>query len=309
MTPRSAARELILRGFAGLRLDRLQRRVARRRAERLERSVVQAVLLHGTPNQAADDLRRQVEWVFENYSVIDCPTLARWLTRPETLPRRDGRLHVLFTFDDGLESQFSVAAPILESLGARGLFFAVPGFSLSEGEQARRFFSERIAPGADTSGWPEELWRPMRPPQLEELAARGHSIGNHTFSHARLDRIGPSEQSREIVESAELLETWIKQPVQAFAWTFSWEAIDRNACKLARERHPLCFSPCPGSFELSPDPPQPLWRTHVEASYPPHAYRFMYSGLANAFWVRQRGWLRDLFADAESERGRAESPR
>ena len=62
---------------------------------------------------------------------------------------------VSITFDDGLGCQLTTAIPIMESHGLKGSFYMCP-----------------------RDAWWEELagdWA--------EAAARGHELGNHTYSH------------------------------------------------------------------------------------------------------------------------------
>jgi peptidoglycan/xylan/chitin deacetylase (PgdA/CDA1 family) len=255
------------------------------------------VNLHGTPRASADAFRRQLDWVCENFAVIDFETFARYWDGCETVPDGNGSPALLFTFDDGLASNHEVAAPILEAAGVRAVFFVIPGFVECQGEEARRFFFEHVSGRTGATQLPEDLWKPLNPDQVADLSARGHTIGNHTFSHARLSSLSPSAQYREIVDAAELLRTWIKKRVDAFAWTYSWDTIDATAWRIVREIHRFCFAACPGTVEAGFDSPALIWRSNVEPLYAPHEYRFFYSGLANPFWARRRRRLRNLLAE------------
>lgn len=67
---------------------------------------------------------------------------------------------VIFTFDDGGESFYSKAAPILEKYGFRGVFFI-----------STKYIG---TPGFLTAG------------QVKELAERGHIIGSHSHTHPKV---------------------------------------------------------------------------------------------------------------------------
>lgn len=64
---------------------------------------------------------------------------------------------VEFTFDDGGESFLTVAAPILEKYGFRGIFFITTGY-------------------IGTKGF-------LNVEQIKELVKRGHTVGSHSHSH------------------------------------------------------------------------------------------------------------------------------
>jgi peptidoglycan/xylan/chitin deacetylase (PgdA/CDA1 family) len=136
----------------------------------------------------------------------------------------------------------------------------------------------------------------MSPDQIADLHRRGHVIGSHTLSHAPLSDLSLSQSRSEIVESAQLLSAWIESDVEAFAWPFSWDNISLDAWKLIARTYSFCFVPCPGLVRITEpmDRHYVLWRTHVEASYTMAEFRFMWSGLADLRWSRQRQMLRRL---------------
>jgi hypothetical protein len=179
-------------------------------------------------------------------------------------------------------------APVLESLGMRGLFFVNPGFAQLRGPAARDFFLDRLAVDRNQPYAPEE-WTPMTPAQIAELACRGHAIGNHTFSHADLSRADSGRLRHEIVHSRDVLSQWTGRAVECFTWTYKWNAISREAWDMARSRHRFCFAPCAGLTSRAAGHPDLIWRTHVESAYLESEYRFIYSGLAAIpAWFKRR---------------------
>ena len=69
---------------------------------------------------------------------------------------------VSFTFDDFPRSAAQVAAPILESFGARGTYYVAPGLMNSSGEQGDLFVEG----------------------DLHFLMERGHEVASHTYDHS-----------------------------------------------------------------------------------------------------------------------------
>src|SRR5262249_18775090 len=100
-----------------------------------------AVNFHGTPLALREMFVRQLEWLRSRFTVLN-PVAGRSFWE-NTAPSH--RSCVLLTFDDGLASNFFVAAPVLESLGLRGVFFVNPGFAELDGPAARDFFLDRLA--------------------------------------------------------------------------------------------------------------------------------------------------------------------
>lgn len=262
-------------------------------------SRILVVGMHETLTAHADRLQRQLEWVAEHFTFIDPETFARaW---DKKVPTWSGsKPVVLFTFDDGRECNYRLAAPILESFGTRGIFFVVPQFIAQPANQAKDFYYSQIdirkrAPADDHNG---EIWKPMAPEQLADLASRGHWIGNHTFSHVAIAGLSESELQRQIHKSCQQILSWIGKPVDAFAWPYSWGAIDRASWKAVKQVHRFCFAPCPGTVDLATDSQYLLWRKEIEAFYSPDEYQFMYSGMVDSIWAGKRNKLRERVGQA-----------
>src|ERR1700690_1618232 len=298
MTLRNAARSAVLKAVSGMRLNDLALSLQMRK---LESSRIVVVGMHKTLSLNAERLRRQLDWVAEYFTFIDPESFAHaWEKKVPTWP--GSKPAVLFTFDDGRESNYRVAAPLLESFGTRGIFFVVPQFiaRCAINKDARDFYYSKIdvrkrAPAAVLQdALHDEIWRPMTPEQLADLARRGHWIGNHTFSHVRLTGLSATELHREIQESCEQIASWTGQPVSAFAWPYSWDAIDRDSWALVKQAHQFCFAPCPGTVDLAGDLQHLVWRKEIESYYSSSEYQFMYSGLVDSIWAARRKKLRKM---------------
>lgn len=299
MSARSIARRLIIDGTTLVGLDAL----SRRRLAEGGRGVgatgrcVRVALGHATPKSGADAFRRQLAWASEHFELIGFDRFKALCADPSASLKKPG---LMFTFDDGLLSNFEIGAGILEEFGVRGVFFVVPGFSeLADsggagggagGGQAaaRAYFRDRIRGDASI----DDL--PMSPAHIKELADRGHTIGNHTLTHTRLSETPEDQLHAEILSSAEKLEAWIGRPVETFAWTFAWDAISASAYALIRERHPYCFSPCPGLVHAAAHTPALIWRTNIEAFADLRLARFMLSGLGDPAWAARRARLAEM---------------
>jgi peptidoglycan/xylan/chitin deacetylase (PgdA/CDA1 family) len=252
------------------------------------------VAMHETPASFAGQLRDQIEWASRHFTLAT-PDSFSALWGPTSASHAPSKPLLLFTFDDGRESNYTVAAPLLEEFGGRGIFFVVPAFAETAGtENSFAFYRSRIHPDCDPSAEASQDWKPMNPAQIADLAARGHSIGNHTLTHERLINLSAADLQKEIGESSRKLTSWTGKPVDAFAWTFGWDAIDRNALQVIQRYHRFCFSPCAGLVNARRDHRGMLWRREVEARYPPAEYRFAYSGLVDLRWAWRRKILRSM---------------
>jgi peptidoglycan/xylan/chitin deacetylase (PgdA/CDA1 family) len=252
------------------------------------------VAMHETPVLLEAKLREQLEFASQHFAITSLEGFAKiWDDNSE--PDAGSKPLLLFTFDDGRESNYAVAAPLLESFGGRGVFFVVPAFAESGAtDKALAFYRTKVNRNSRTGDEQFEDWKPMSPAQIADLASRGHAIGSHTLTHQRLVGLPPETLEREIGDSARQLALWTKKPVDAFAWTFGWDAIDANAWNVIQGYHRFCFSPCAGAINRYRDQPSLLWRREIEARYSAPEYRFCYSGLIDLWWSNRRTRLREM---------------
>lgn len=271
-TLRRMGRRAGITASVALGLDELSRSSERQEMQRRTRPFVRVLFLHETPPETAGRFREQLAFLRDRFNVIDFAMFKQLFEGSATLP--DDRPAAMVTFDDGMASNYEVAAPLLEAAGMRGVFFVIPHFSMCDDAAAREFYVNRIRarrPGLTA----------MRPEHIRDLARRGHTIGNHTLTHARLSETPDWRWETEILESASIIESWIERPVEAFSWPFRWDAITAGAHRVAISRHPYCFSPCSGRVDLETDSPTLVWRTSVESSYDMAEYRFKCSTVAD----------------------------
>jgi peptidoglycan/xylan/chitin deacetylase (PgdA/CDA1 family) len=288
MQLRSQLRALPIRAAALVRADE----IALHRQHRKRGLHGVAVCVHETPRALAARFREQLEWVSRHFTISHLQAFAELWQNPPSHPHR--KPPILFTFDDGRESNYQVAAPLLESFGGRGVFFVVPEFAECSSGSALDFYRSRINPDSRPGDEMWEDWRPMTRAQIAELAARGHAIGNHTLTHQRLIGLSPESLEREIGESARTIEAWTQRPVDAFAWTFGWDSIDSTALQAIHRNHRFCFAPCAGFVDPVLDDPSLIWRREIEVEYSPEEYRFLHSGLADPWWSMRRQRLRKM---------------
>jgi peptidoglycan/xylan/chitin deacetylase (PgdA/CDA1 family) len=101
---------------------------------------------------------------------------------------------LMITFDDGHESDFSVAAPELARRNLHAIFFVIWSFL----------------------GRPGYLSRD----QVLRLRRLGFEIGSHGLTHTGLTGISPAEASKEVLESKRRLEDLLQEPISGLALPF-----------------------------------------------------------------------------------------
>lgn len=98
---------------------------------------------------------------------------------------------IVITFDDGCETDLTVAAPLLAKLGFAATFYITVGFLGRPGYLLAR--------------------------QVRELSGAGFEIGCHSMSHPYLTDLNEEQLNHEIVEAKARLEEMIDRPVHHFS--------------------------------------------------------------------------------------------
>jgi peptidoglycan/xylan/chitin deacetylase (PgdA/CDA1 family) len=115
---------------------------------------------------------------------------------------------VMITFDDNTIGQYTIAAPAMERYGFRGVFFV-------------------MTVALNKPGY-------MSAQQIQDLHARGHTIGCHTWDHHDVRTYTPADWITQLHKPTRQLENITAAPVQYFAYPFG--AWNSNAIDTLRAR-------------------------------------------------------------------------
>jgi peptidoglycan/xylan/chitin deacetylase (PgdA/CDA1 family) len=165
-----------------------------------------------------DLFAQQMQYLVDNHYVSVLPAdLAAAAHGAKPLPARA----VMITFDDWYPSQYTLAVPVLDRLGLKGVFFVMSGKVKDPAEQKK----------------------------LRELTAAGHAIGSHTVHHYYLTKttcgkktsgcctVGractDAEITAELTQSKRDLDAILGAPVTALAWPGNY--FDDRAIALAQK--------------------------------------------------------------------------
>jgi peptidoglycan/xylan/chitin deacetylase (PgdA/CDA1 family) len=133
---------------------------------------------------------RQMNLLYQwGYKTISVELLARAVREGAELPPKP----VILTFDDGSETTYSTALPLMQRYGFTGVSYIVYNYI----------------------GTPNY----MSADQIRALHSVGWEVGSHSLSHVDLTA-RPDRQMDEIVQSRRQLESLLGVPVTSFAYPF-----------------------------------------------------------------------------------------
>jgi peptidoglycan/xylan/chitin deacetylase (PgdA/CDA1 family) len=148
-----------------------------------------------SPERFDQQINLLYQW---GYKTISVELLARAIRQGAELPPKP----VILTFDDGSETMYTTALPIMQRYGFTGVSYVVYNY-------------------IGTTNY-------MSADQIRALYSAGWEIGSHSLSHVDLTA-RPDRQMDEIVKSRRQLESLLGIPVMSFAYPFG--AYDDDSIK------------------------------------------------------------------------------
>jgi len=168
----------------------------------------------GITRVSPENFEKQVAYLKqEGFSIVDLSILtvdagigfpASDDVREFQLPNEQGK-QVTLTFDDGYESVYQNAFPLLKKYGYNATIFLVSGYigemNLWEASFGRRF-------------------RHLNWEQIREMKACGFQFGSHTVNHPDLTRLSKKDLEYELKKSKEVLENNLNQEIEFLSYPF-----------------------------------------------------------------------------------------
>lgn len=256
---------------------------------RLGPRFIRIINSHDTPHASIVNYRRQLLWYARHFTGVRDADLRGLLERGEWDKPKPG---LLISFDDGLRTNYDVAAPLLEEFGFVGWYFVPLEFIDTPPEAQRAYAAAHSILPSPPGAAPHEAAQNGRPAdpriamsweELRDLLRRGHVVGCHTRTHHRLTASTPAAQlDDEIIAARAELEQKLGAAVDHFCWVGGEEfSYSREAAERIRTAGYRCaFMTCSQPAIAGTNPLQ-LHRTNVESWWPMHLVRLQLCGIAD----------------------------
>jgi peptidoglycan/xylan/chitin deacetylase (PgdA/CDA1 family) len=248
--------------------------------------ILRAVAYHGTPKDAKDPLARQLDYFARHFWSVDEQDLERFMKGGKT-----GKPIIVISFDDGLYSNYEVAAPLLEERGLVGWFFVSSLLAGLPAPAQATFCREHEIAFRDCEGRVGQAGRvAMSWTELADLSRRGHVVGCHTATHHRMrGEVDELTLRNEIFGAKEEMEKHLEKQIKSFAWvggepdTYSrlvFEALPRAGFEFA-------FTTQSAPFVQGEDPLL-IHRTVLDADMGYAMFRLKMMGLSDLAHLSRR---------------------
>ena len=227
------------------------------------------IALHETRGrQHLDRLKLLVEYCMSNFEMGSPDDIVALSEGRYVSGDRD---RVIFTFDDGHADNFD-AATFLESKGLRAIFFVIPSF-LGRTVQEYYRFHEDNGVQANTFAPHHANSRGLSHGQIKEMAAMGHLIAGHNYSHRDLGKLRHEDDIKyEVQRALDGLSNILGRPCQDFAFGFGQaHNLSAEAADYLRQQCQRTYA-CVRGLNVPGVTPQLLLRDPMNLSYPLNFY-------------------------------------
>ena len=147
--------------------------------------------------------RRGIGRLHENgFRTLDLTDAAIKLCQKRPLPDRSFAI----TFDDGYQSVYEQALPVLREYGMCATVFLTVGETSTTGSSSRL----PALSGHSMLSWGE----------IREMQSQGFAFGAHTLTHPNLTRLPGDKVETEICRSKTIIEEQLDSPVTCFAYPY-----------------------------------------------------------------------------------------
>ena len=184
-----------------------------------------------SPNEFDRQINLLYDW---GYKTISVEQLVEAIQHGAELPAKP----IILTFDDGSETVYTDAFPIMQNYGFTGTVYIVYNYV------GASLYLDRD--------------------QIRELHDAGWEIGSHSLSHVNL-RQRPGKQMEEIVDSRWKLESLLDVPILTFAYPFG--ANDADSLYFVRYAGYIAAVGLGADMHQSSDNLFYLYRREIKGSY------------------------------------------
>lgn len=209
------------------------------------------------------------------YHSISLSRVIEWMSGDRTVSELPERV-LAITFDDGYQSIYKEALPVLQKYGLTATVFLVTG------DQRNKEDSERLP----TLGARKMLsWE-----NIHEMKSAGIEFGSHSLTHPDLTRLSLDHVEREVCDSKTILEDTLGRKVSAFAYPYGYHT--RTIREIVKKYYSLA---CSGRLGVTTRSSEPFALERIDMYY------FRTAGLSPLllsrlfpFYVRLRNIPRQL---------------
>jgi peptidoglycan/xylan/chitin deacetylase (PgdA/CDA1 family) len=244
---------------------------------------IYALNYHDTPKIENSTLEQQLIFYKKHFSDVSISDLDQFFKNRKWHKDKPG---LILSFDDGLRSNYEIAAPLLEKYGFTGWFFIPTDFpGVQVNEQITFMKNNRIGARVNyNDGRMAMTWN-----EIQQLDKK-HVIGCHSKTHHRMvASTTKNKLQSEIIESKRILEEKLGHSVDTFCWVGGEELSysSQGALTIREAKYKYSFMTNCMPITIHTNPLQ-LQRNNVETSWSINLVKFALCGVMDLLYMPKR---------------------
>lgn len=258
---------------------------------------IRAVNYHDVPPSDLSSFEEQLRFFKNYFSSVSISDLENFFSNKSWSKYKPG---LIISFDDGLRSHYSTAAPLLEKYGFTGWFLVPTDFiDAPVDKQSAYCLSHDITFGYDYGdGRRSMTWN-----EIKDLDNK-HVVVSHTRSHLRLGESVPEDKLKtEIIGSKKILKEKLGHDIIFFGWVGGEvDSYSGTAYRwIQKAGYKYSFMTKAGPI-LPNTSTQNLHRIFLGSNWPLHIVKLHFSGVLDILYYKQRAKInrRTLFFNQNS---------
>jgi len=249
------------------------------------------VNLHHIPEIYFKKLKENILLLREDFDILDPVSFFDIVIKKRTIQRNS----ILFTFDDGYNSQLNFAQQVLDTFNIKAIFFIVPNFAkIIDKNESFNFLQNNIKYKLYDKR-PDISLSNMKWDDIKYLYQKGHVIGAHSLNHLNLTKIENQKKlEEEIFSDRDAISIKIgSNKIINFAYPFGdIKSINSHVYKIISRQFVNIFSGVRGNNLINQNKNFIFRRDAIEADFNIDLIKMFLSGFSD-FYYKKDSYILD----------------
>jgi peptidoglycan/xylan/chitin deacetylase (PgdA/CDA1 family) len=257
----------------------------------LKNKKLRIINLHHIPEIYFKKLKENILLLSKDFDILDPESFFDIVIKKRTI-KRDS---VLFTFDDGYNSQLNFAKQVLDTFNIKAIFFIVPNFAkINDKNESFSFLQNNIKYKLYDKR-PDISLCNMKWDDIKYLHQKGHVIGAHSLNHLNLTKIENQKKlEEEIFSDRDAISIQIgNNKIINFAYPFGdIKSINSDVFKIISKHFVNIFSGVRGNNLNNKSKNFIFRRDAIEADFNIDLIKMFLSGFSD-FYYKKDSYILD----------------
>lgn len=257
----------------------------------LKNKKLRIVNLHHIPEIYFKKLKKNILLLSKDFDILDPASFFDIVIKKRAIQRDS----ILFTFDDGYNSQLNFAKQVLDTYNIKAIFFIVPNFAkIKDNNESFSFLQNNIKYKLYNKR-PDISLSNMKWDDIKYLHQKGHVIGAHSLNHLNLTKIENQKKlEEEILSDRDAISIKIgSNKIINFAYPFGdIKSINSDVFKIISKHFVNIFSGVRGNNLNNQNKNFIFRRDAIEADFNIDLIKMFLSGFSD-FYYKKDSYILD----------------